>query len=316
MIRPLHATSPLTPVGALLLTSSLLLTGTLLLTNTLRAQPPPAPSPPAPSPPAPYPPAPYPPAPYPQAPGTAAPPAPYPTPPPAAPPSAGGLQAPPPIDANQAETGNPQEAELEQSEEDDSGRGLTWFWIEAEGGFQYVGLETFEVDQSKLTAGFVPTEASGGYVGAGLGVRLFFLTLGPRGRIGFFENWQLYSVGGELGFRFQLGILEPHFELGGGYAALGSLSNALGGVTGAADVTGAYGRIGGGLDFLIGSVFNLGLGASWEFMGLTRPGLALDAINAQPEAQSLDDAQKQALAAEGSGFGSAITISAKVGLHF
>jgi hypothetical protein len=220
------------------------------------------------------------------------------------------------VDPNQTTQTNPQEKDLDESEEEDTGRGLTWFWIEAEGGFQHVGLETFEVDQSNLTAGFVPTEASGGYVGAGLGARLLFLTIGPRGRVGFFPNWQLYSIGGELGFRFPVGILEPHFELGGGYAALGSFTDALGGVDGAANVDGAYGRISGGLDFLIGSVFNLGLGASWEFMGLTRPGLSLDEINAQPEAQNLDDAQKQALAAEGSGYGSAVTISAKLGLAF
>lgn len=265
------------------------------------------------------------PAPYPTPPAQ---PAPYPTPypaPGAAPatdpavptgPSAGGLQAPPPIDPNKTDERNPTEKELDDSEEDDTGRGLTWFWIEAEGGFQHVGLETFEVDQSNLTAGFVPTEASGGYVGAGLGARFLFLTIGPRGRVGFFDDWQLYSVGGELGFRFQLGIVEPHFELGGGYAALGSFSDALGGIDDASSVDGGYGRVSGGLDFLIGSVFNVGLGASWEFMALTRPGIGLDAVNAQPEAQNLDDAQKQALALEGSGYGSAITISAKIGLAF
>ena len=220
------------------------------------------------------------------------------------------------MDTSQANTPNPQETALDESEKEDPGRGLTWFWIEAEGGFQHVGLETFDVDKSNLTAGFVSSEANGGYVGVGLGARLFFLTIGPRARVGFFPEWQLYNIGGELGFRFQLGIVEPHFDLGGGYAALGSFTDALGGIDGAANVDGAYGRVGGGLDFLIGSVFNLGLAASWEFMGLTRPGLSLDEINSQPEAENLEDAEKQALAAEGSGFGSAISVAARLGLAF
>ncbi len=282
---------------------------TLLLAGQTHAQQPPPPgAPPVPPPPVPGGPMPVPNAPLPPQP---LPPQPMPT-----GPSVGGLQPPPPIDPAQSEQPNPTEQDLDEAEKDDSGRGLTWFWIEAEGGFQHVGLETFKVDESNLTAGFVPSEASGGYVGAGLGARFVFLTIGPRGRIGFFDNWQLYSIGGELGFRFPVSIVEPHFEFGGGYAALGSLSDALGGTDNAAGVDGAYGRISGGLDFLIGSFFQLGLGASWEFMALTRPGIGLDAVNAQPQAANLDEGRKQLLAAEGSGVGSAITISAKTGFAF
>jgi hypothetical protein len=293
--------------------------GLVFVTGWVQAQvpepvPPPLPEPPPPATPAPQPPLPQPPLPQPPLPQ---PPVPQPQLPPPPPPlSAGGLTAPAPLDRSREDARSDTEKRLDESEEDDSGRGLTWFWIEAEGGFQHVGLETFDIDESNLTAGFVSTEASGGYVGAGLGARLFFLTIGPRGRIGFYENWQLYSLGGELGFRFQLGIVEPHFELGGGYTALGSFSDALAGAGDSINIDGAYGRISGGLDFLIGSVFTLGLGASWEFFGMTRPGVALDAINSNPETQNLEDAQKQALAAEGSGYGSAVTISGKLGLQF
>jgi len=215
----------------------------------------------------------------------------------------------PPADGTQAKK------DLDESEEDDAERGLTWFWIDAEGGFQHVGLETFEVDQSNLTAGFIPTEASGGFIGAGIGARLLFLTLGPRGRIGFYSDWQLLSVGGELGFRIPLGILEPHFELGGGYAALGNVGGALSGVADSINIDGAYGRISGGLDFFIGSVLSIGGAASWEFMGLTRPGVSPSDLS-QQQATDLDEAQQQALEAEGSGYGSAVSIGGKLGLHF
>jgi hypothetical protein len=42
--------------------------------------------------------------------------------------------------------------------------------------------------QQNLTAGFISTSASGGVFGAGLGLRLIFLTLGARGRVGFFSG--------------------------------------------------------------------------------------------------------------------------------
>jgi hypothetical protein len=243
-------------------------------------------------------------------------PAPQPPPPPLPPPlAAGGLTAPPPDNPTEEEERTPTEKKLDESEEDDSGRGLTWFWLEAEGGFEHIGLETFDVDESNLTAGFVSTEASGGFVGAGLGARLFFLTLGPRGRIGFFENWQLYSLGGELGFRFQLGIVEPHFELGGGYCAIGRVADALGGTTDSVNIDGAYGRVSAGLDFLLAGYLTLGVGASWEFFGMKRPGVSLDEINQNPDTQNLEESKKTALQAEGSGYGSAVAVGAKFGFQ-
>jgi len=215
---------------------------------------------------------------------------------------------------------NDTQQQLDDAEEDDSGRGLSWFYLEAEGGFEHVGLETFEVDASNLTAGMVPSTASGGFVGAGAGIQLLFITLGPRFRAGFFENWEMFSIGGELGFRIPVGFLEPHLELGGGYEALGSLGGALASNSGAINISGPYGRISGGLDFFIGNVFTIGPAASWEFMALTRPGINPADIQgsaaANCDATNQQQAQECALAVEGSGWGSAVTIGGKLGLHF
>lgn len=269
------------------------------------------------TPPAAQPPAPGPPAPGPPAPGQPPPPGqPGAPPPPTAPagPSAGGLTAPDPIDPREERPVGETEAELEAAREKDSGRGLSWFYLDAEGGYQFVQLQTFEVDQDSLTAGLVPNDASGGFFGAGLGLQLFVMTIGPRFRAGFFPNWQIFSIGPELGFHFPIGFLEPHFELGGGYVALGSLAGAVEGQTDAIAIRGGYGRVSGGLDFYPVEVVSLGFGASWEFMGLTRPGLSPDDLSPDQQ-QSLSDAQRTALAAEGSSYGSAIHIYGKIGLH-
>ena len=229
-------------------------------------------------------------------------------------PSAGGLVAPAPIPQQQASPETATQAELRESEQEDSGRGLSWLWIDADGGFQHVGLETFDVNTSNLTAGLVSSEASGSYVGAGLGLQLLFLRIGPRGRVGFFNDWQMFSVGGEAGLRIPLGFLEPHVDLGGGYVALGNLSN--GGLSAIADkarVSGAYARIGGGLDIFLGKIFSIGPYASWEVMGLTRPGVSFADLD-PTKVSTLNDAQKTAAAAEGSGYGSAVTVGARVGL--
>jgi hypothetical protein len=228
-------------------------------------------------------------------------------------PTAGGLESPPPIDPEATEP-QPTDTEknLKEGDEEDSGRGLSWFYLDAEGGFEHLGLETFAVDESNIAAGFIDTKASGGFVGAGLGVQLLFITIGPRFRAGFFENFKTLGIGGELGFRFPILILEPHFELGGGYMTLTGLT--LGEVGDTVDIRGGYGRVSGGLDVFIGSYFSIGGGIGWEFFGLTRPGVAFEDLSAEQQ-QSVDEAQRTALAAEGSSYGSAITIFGKLGLH-
>lgn len=241
---------------------------------------------------------------------------PYPAPPPsAARPKAGGLTAPGALPSGHRAGKSATQKSLDEAAEKEGDRSLTWFWIDVEGGVQHVGLETFEVDTANLTAGFSSSTATGPYVGAGLGVQLVFLRLGPRFRIGFFDDWNMVSIGGELGLRFPLGPLEPHFELGAGYTALGSYADGLSVLPSDTSISGFNARVGGGLDFLLGSIFSLGVAASWEFMGLTRPGVALSDLD--PAAvQSLDGAQQQALQAEGSAYGSAVTVGGRIGLNF
>jgi len=235
-------------------------------------------------------------------------------PPPPPPPSAGGLTAPGPVDPSAQQPG-PTENDLDEAKEDDSERGLSWFYVEVEGGFQHIGLETFEVEEEQLTAGFVESEASGGYVGLGLGVHLVVVQLGPRLRLGFFPDYRVFSVGGEFGLRIPISFVEPTLTIGAGYTGLGTFTDLS--FDDDISIEGFDVRIAGGLDFFVHDNVSLGAGASWEFIGLTRPGVDVSKLSeAEKDEQNIDQAREDALAAEGSAYGSIISITARLGLHF
>lgn len=239
--------------------------------------------------------------------------------------SSGGLTPPAPLAPTQPTRGSgtavpvpPPDIgdDLDDSKEDDAGRGLSWFWLEAEGGFEHIGLQTFNVDEAALSAGFVETEASGGAVSAGLGAQLVFLTIGARGRMGLFDAWQIGRVGGELGLRIPVGFVEPRFDIGAGYAALGQFDGV---VAEEISIEGFYVRGGAGVDFYPVDILALGLHATFDFMGLTRPGLdpeRIEELRGDPQAGSIDDAQAELLALEGSGYGAGFALQGSIGLHF
>ncbi|KYF93543.1 hypothetical protein BE18_14620, partial [Sorangium cellulosum] len=210
------------------------------------------------------------------------------------------------------------ERRLDDAKKEDSGRGLELIWLNVEGGYENVGLQTFNIDEEELTAGFISSSANGGVLGAGAGVRLLYFTLGARGRVGFFDDWQLFTLGGEVGLHLPLGRLDPHVDLGFGYAGLGSFKSAVRGAADAIAIRGVYGRISGGLDLYLSPVFSIGANASWELLALTRPGLStaqIDRIKGEAAATP-QQAKADLLAAEGSSVGSALALTAVAGLHF
>ncbi|WP_437591849.1 hypothetical protein [Sorangium sp. So ce1000] len=233
---------------------------------------------------------------------------------------AGGLAPPPPMTTPEPEPAAPDggtERRLDEARERDSGRGLEIVWLNVEGGYENVGLQTFNIDEDDFTAGFVSSAANGGLIGAGVGVRLLYFTLGARGRVGLFSDWQLFTLGGEAGMHLPLGKLDPHVDLGFGYAGLGSVKSAVSGAADAIAIRGFYGRISGGLDLYLSPVFSLGANASWELLALTRPGLSSGAIDRiKGGAAAPQQAKADLLAAEGSSVGSALALTAVAGLHF
>jgi hypothetical protein len=210
--------------------------------------------------------------------------------------------------AESAET----ERELEQAEDEDSGRGLEFVWLNAEIGFEHLDLQSFSADQ----LGIVDTSQTGLLFGAGLGVRVVFITLGGRFRLANFSAYQLWTLDAEAGLRIPLGNLEPYFMLGGGYASLGSFDSGNLGAglnTDNVSITGYNIRFGGGIDYYVTPVFSIGAAVNGEIIGLTRPGVDIGTIQAMGNGAT---AEAEAAAADGSSLGFGVTGTLVLGLHF
>jgi hypothetical protein len=212
---------------------------------------------------------------------------------------AGGL-APPASAPRDAESWKTEQS-LDTAEKKDAGRGLEWFWINAEAGFHHLGLQTFKGD-GLVDASKVPTTATGPMFGAGLGVRLMFITIGPRFRYAPFSRYALWTLDAEVAMRFPLGRLEPYFELAGGYASVGSFDGDVGGAA-AADVKvrGAHVRGGGGLDYYLTPTFSVGANLSLDLYVLSRPAIS---------------GGQNVYAESGSSIGAGLGLTAVAGLHF
>jgi hypothetical protein len=152
------------------------------------------------------------------------------------------------------------EQKLEESKRADAGRKLEWVWIDLHGGFEQVGVTTFKGDSAITSGG--PTSSSGGVIGGAIGARLLFLTLLLRARAGFGAIGHLFRIGPEIGLHVPLGRVEPHVELGAGFAAFTHLAG------GGSRPLGGFGRVGFGVDFFLAPVFSLGIGLTTEILGL------------------------------------------------
>jgi hypothetical protein len=227
---------------------------------------------------------------------------------------AGGLTPPPSVPEEESQT--PESAEtkrdLEEAEDEDSGRGLEFVWLNAEIGFEHLDLQTFSADK----LGIVDSSQTGALFGAGLGLRIVFITLGGRFRLANFSAYQIWTLDAEAGLRIPLGNLEPYFMLGGGYTSLGSFDagNLGGGLnTDNVDITGYNIRFGGGLDYYVTPVFSIGAALNGEVIGLTRPGVDLGSIQASGSATGTE---AEVAAADGSSLGFGVTGTLVLGLHF
>jgi len=260
-----------------------------------------------------------------QWPATAAQPAPYSAAPSAPPPSpwgamqAGGLTPPSPIPSDAKAGAGKTEEQLDRSKKQDSGRGLEWVWVDVGGGFEHLGLRTFTPKEEAFSAGFVDTTASGGMLSGGLGARLLFFTLGARGRIAFFSPFNRLSLGPEIGFRFPIGNIEPHADVGFGWTGLGSFNGAVAGDAEAIAMRGVYARVGGGIDYYLTPVFSVGVGASFELLHLSRPGLSpeqIAALKALPNLTASERGRADLLGTAATSDGGAFSAMGQLGLHF
>lgn len=204
-----------------------------------------------------------------------------------------GLVPPPPMGKSPTTT----QQQLERSEREDAGRGLEWFWIQAEGGGAYAAASTLAND--KL---FPPGSADGGgagVIGLAAGGRVLFFTFGLRARMAFLSAYRLVTVVPEVGAHVPLGVWEPYAFLGAGYAALSGVQKRG---TDSVSVAGLDARLGLGVDRYLTPTFSVGGLFTADLLFLRRDKLA-------------ENASDLALA-KGSGTGIAVAGTVVVGLHF
>jgi hypothetical protein len=243
-------------------------------------------------------------------PGPAYPSAPYPYAAPTPTPlEAGGLRPPSSTTPSPAASESETLRQLERAEHEDAGRGLEFFWVDVEGGYEYLSLQGFR--SNALLDGDAVADAGSGYaLGVGAGVRLIFVTLGGRFRLARASDWDLYTLDAEVGLHLPFGALEPSFTFAAGYAALGSPSaeGSSGFDAGLVDVSGVNARLGANLDYYVNPLLSFGARGSFEALALWRGGAE------QPAAVPAGTAATYARDGDGVGFG--LTLSAALGLHF
>lgn len=221
----------------------------------------------------------------------------------------GGLTPPPTTETRPGETETLDS--LERAEREDSGRGLEFVWVEAEAGYEYLALQSFQAN-SLVDAAVVADNGSAFAFGAGAGVRLVFITLGARFRVAQFTDWDLWTLNGEIGLHVPLGVLEPSFTFGAGYASLGAfdLNNAAGFSADGVDVSGFNARAGAALDWYVNPLLSVGAHSSFDLLVLYRDAAPANALTeANPELQEV-------YARDGDGIGIGVTVTGVVGLHF
>jgi hypothetical protein len=226
------------------------------------------------------------------------------------PPMQSGGLAPPP-----KESGPPQMAPvqpngtqlaLEAAQQEDSGRGLEFVYFNVEGGFEFVSLDAITKSGALVPAG-TDTSAIGPLVGVASGVRLLYFTLGPRFRYAHTTAWDLWTLNLDVGWRVPLGKLEPHGELGVGYAKLGHSADGAVGADRGVSVGGFDFRLGGGFDYYATNVLSVGAVLDIELLRLAR-----SSVTPLPG----DPASVAAFGSSASSLGLTVTAAAVIGFHF
>lgn len=213
----------------------------------------------------------------------------------------GGLRPPAPVATPPGESETLQK--LERAEREDAGRGLEFLWVDAEGGYGYTDLQALA--SSSLLDGTVLSDASGGLVlGAGAGVRFIFLTLGARFRLTRLDDFDLWTLGGEIGLHLPHGAFEPSFTFGVGYAGASPSLDGLN-ADGLA-MSGVSARLGANIDYYVNPLLSFGVHGTFETLALWRSGAE------QPAGSPI----VQFYADDGSGVGVGGTLTGSVGLHF
>lgn len=202
----------------------------------------------------------------------------------------------------------------QDDENQDSGLGLEWIWLNADAGFAYADLASF----SQSTLGMQKTASSGPTFGVGAGARLLFFTVGVRARdLMLSDIGDLWEVGGEAAFHLRVWHIDPYFGVRGGYNWVGQLNSSQVGdnVTGNPQVAVHGFNVGPmvGIDVYFNHWISIGADVDAQFLFIQRPKPALpSALNGV-----MLNAQEQTLYNNsGSSAGFQFSPTAHLGIHF
>lgn len=214
--------------------------------------------------------------------------------------------------ASTAGTGSTQQ-QLDQSEQNDSGRGLELFYARVDAGFSYQNLTAFS-GSDKI--GLATKDAVGAAFGAGAGVRLFLFTLGVRGRLHTLSAFNLWQANAVLGLHVPISSLDLYGELYGGYSAAnsfgtGSIPAAVRDPADQAGISAQGGNVGVGLglDYYLNPHVSLGGGVTGETLLLVRN--QVDAPSGSSDAVRNNSLFADSAAVAGVG----VVASLRLGLH-
>lgn len=155
--------------------------------------------------------------------------------------------------------------ELEMSERADSGRGLSFFWIDPEIGGRYYDLDLLAGSNLGEPGGY-KEDGLAPSLGLGVGARFLYITAGARFRY----NFSYWTAGAEAALRIPKGAFEPYVFVGGGYLRSLDFEDKCGGCLDDMVISGGYGAIGGGSDYFLTPMFALGVRLDVEVAFLGR----------------------------------------------
>jgi hypothetical protein len=200
----------------------------------------------------------------------------------------------------------PEGKRLEKDEKKDSGRGLEWFYLDADAGFAWANMASL----SSSNLGIKQTSSQGPTFGAGAGIRLFILTLGARANLDQLSSFDLWRLDAELGLHIPLGNFEPYFGLHGGYCFVGALDAGVSGSPNLS-VTGGDAGLQIGFNYYLSHYFSIGLDVSGSALFLHRAPPSLPpAVAAQ-----LSPTDLMAYQQTGDSVGLAVAPAFHLGLH-
>jgi hypothetical protein len=180
-------------------------------------------------------------------------------------------------------------------------------YFDLEGGFELAALDAISKSGTLVPSGS-SSSAAGPLFGVASGLRLLYFTIGPRFRFAHTSDWDLWTMNLDVGWRVPLGRVEPHGEMGAGYARLGHSADNILGPGQSATVSGFDVRLGAGIDYYPANVFSIGATLDFELLRLAR--------SAVVPLKATDPAEADAFAHTASSLGLSVTGAVVVGFHF